>query len=119
MSGSQKVLKVFGVLELLIAVYYAYLGIAGESAASFVSAALYLLAGILLLAAAKDAKKAGGAWLITLVDLILSIAELGLGLSGGADGSLFIGCGIAIVLNLIAFIAANNVKRQGKQQNHM
>ena len=63
---------------------------------------------------AKDAKKAGGAWLITLVDLILSIAELGLGLSGGADGSLFIGCGIAIVLNLIAFIAANNVKKQGK-----
>ena len=81
-------LKVFGVLELLIAVYYAYLGIAGESAASlFVSAALYLLAGILLLAAAKDAKKAGGAWLITLVDLILSIAELGLGLSGGVDSA--------------------------------
>ena len=114
MSGSQKVLKVFGILELLIAAFYVYLGIAGESVPSFVSAALYLLAGILLLAAAKDAKQAGGAWLITLVDLILSIAELGFGISGGAEGSFFIACGAAIVLNLIAFIAANNVKKQAK-----
>ena len=113
MSRSQKVLNVFGILELLVAAYYAYLGIVGGSAASFVSAALYLLAGILLLAAAKDAKKAGGAWLITLVDLILSIAEFGFALSGGADGSVFIGCIVAIVLNLIAFIAANNVRKQG------
>ena len=90
-----------------------YLGVAGENAASFVSAALYLLAGIVLLAAAKDAKKAGGAWLITLVDLILSVVELVFALSGGADGSTFIACIVAIVLNLIAFIAANNVKKQG------
>mgnify|MGYP006988826398 CR=1 FL=1 len=112
MSGSQKVLKVFGILELLIAVYYAYLGIAGDSPAAFVSAALYLVACFLLLAAAKDAKKAGGAWLITLVDLILSIAELGFAVSGDGDGSVFIACIVAIVLNLIAFIAANNVKKQ-------
>lgn len=115
MSGSQKVLKVFGVLELLLAVYYAFLGIAGENAVPFVSAALSLLACILLFAAAKDAKKAGGAWLIILVDLILSIAELGFSLSGGADGITFIGCIVAIILNFVAFIAANNVKRQGKQ----
>lgn len=116
MSGSQKVLKVFGVFELLIAAYYVFLGIMGENVAAFVSAALYLLAAILLFMAAKDATKAGGAWLITLVDLILSIVEGVFAMSGGADGSFFIGCGIAIVLNLIAFIAANNVKRQGKQQ---
>ena len=115
MSGSQKVLKVFGVLELLIGVYYVVLGISGEYAAAFVSAALYLLAGFLLLAAAKDATKAGGAWLITLVDLILSIADLGFALGGGADEIVFISACVAIVLNLIAFIAANNVKRQGKQ----
>ena len=114
MSGSQKVLKVFGILELLIAIYYAYLGIAGGNAAAFVSAALYLVACYLLLAAAKDARKAGGAWLITLVDLILSIAEIGFAMSGGADGSAFAAGGVAVVLNLIAFIAANNVKKQGK-----
>lgn len=83
MSGSQKVLKVFSIFEVLIAAYYVYLGIAGETITSFVSAALYLVAAVLLFVAAKDATKAGG---------------------------------IAIVLNLIAFIAANNVKRQGKQQ---
>ena len=104
MSGSQKVLKVFGIFELLIAVYYAYFGIVGENFAPFLSAGLYLLASILLIAASKDAKKAGGAWLITLIDLILSIAELGLAQS----------CGAAAVLNLIAFIAANNVKKQGR-----
>lgn len=114
MSGSQKLLKVFGVLELLIAVYYAVMGLMGGSIPSLISAVLYLLAGILLLAAAKDAKKAGGAWLITLVDLILSVAEFGFALSGGADAATFLGCIVAIILNLIAFIAANNVKKQGK-----
>ena len=115
MSKSQKVLKIFGVLELLIAAYYVFLGITGDSIASFISAVLYLLAGILLLAAAKDATKANGAWLITLVDLILSIVELVMALGGDADGSFFVGCVVAVVLNLVAFIAANNVKRQGKR----
>lgn len=116
MSGSQKVLKVFGVFELLIAVFYVILGISGGYPSAFVSAALYLLAGFLLFVAAKDATKAGGAWLITLIDLILSIFELVFAVTGGGDAGIFIGCGVAIVLNLIAFIAANNVKRQGKQQ---
>ena len=115
-SGSQKVLRVFGVFELLIAAFYVYFGMAGESVAEFVSAALYLLAAILLFIAAKDATKAGGAWLITLVDLILSLVELLFALNGESDAIVFIGGGIAIVLNLIAFIAANIVKRQGKQQ---
>ena len=116
MSGSQKVLKVFSIFEVLIAAYYVYLGITGETITSFVSAALYLVAAFLLFVAAKDATKAGGAWLITLVDLVLSLVELVFALTGGADGPVFVGGGIAIVLNLIAFIAANNVKRQGKQQ---
>lgn len=119
MSGSQKLLKVFGVFELLIAVYYVFLGITDGNVAAFGSAALYLVAAFLLFAAAKDATKAGGAWLITLVDLVLSIVELVLAVSGGADEIALVGGSIATVLNLIAFIAANNVKRQGKRQNHM
>ena len=115
MSGSQKVLKVCGVFELLIAVYYVFIGIAGANASALVSAATGLLTTILLFTAAKDATKAGGAWLIILVDLVLSIVELVFALSGGAEESVFIGIGVAILLNVIAFIAVNNVKRQGKQ----
>lgn len=115
MSKSQKVLKVFAVFEVLIAAYYVYLGIASGNVAAFVSVALYLLAAFLLFAAAKDATKAKGAWLITLVDLVLSILELVFAISGDGDVSVFAAGGIAVVLNLIAFIAANNVKRQGKQ----
>ena len=48
MSGSQKVLKVFSIFEVLIAAYYVYLGITGETITSFVSAALYLVAAFLL-----------------------------------------------------------------------
>ena len=117
MSKSQKVLKVFGVFELLIAVLYAVLGIIGEDIPSFVSAVLYLLAAILLFMAAKDAAKAGGAWLITLVDLVISIADLVFALIGDGDAGVFIASIVAIVLNLIAFIAANNVKKQGRTEN--
>ena len=59
--------------------------------------------------------KAGGAWIILLVDVILSVLELVFALNGGADGTMIVSVGIAIVLNLIAFIAANNVKKQGKR----
>ena len=74
-----------------------------------------LLAAYLLLAAAKDASRIGGAWIFVLVSLILSIAELGFAVSGGGDAAALIAPIIAIVLNLIAFIAANNVKKQYKR----
>ena len=115
MSGSQKVLRVFGVFEVLIAIYYAYLGIMGDNVSAFVSVALYLLTAILMFVAAKDATKAGGAFLITLVSLVLSIIELLFALSGGGDTNTFIAGVVAIILNLIAFIAAGNVRRQGRR----
>lgn len=116
MSGSQKVLKVFGILELIsgiLGVIGALMG--GASAVSWTSAVVSLLAAYLLLTAAKDASKIGGAWIFVLVGLILSIAELAFAVSGGGDKVTIIAAVIAIVLNLIVFLAANNVKKEYKQ----
>lgn len=47
--------------------------------------------------------------------LILSILSTILSLAGGgADGAVIAGSAVAILVNLIAFIAANNVKKQAK-----
>ena len=115
MSGSQKTLRVFGILELLLAIGGAVFAITGGEPISWLSVVASLLAAYLLLAAAKDARKAGGAWTITLLELILSILSMVLSFAGGgADGTVIVGSVIAILVNLIAFIAANNVKKQGK-----
>ena len=115
MSKSQKVLRVFGVLEIVQAVLYAFEAYQGGGLSGWINVVVSLLAAYLLLAAAKDASKAMGAWIILLVDVILSVLELVLALNGGADGKALLSIGIAIALNLIAFIAANNVKKQGKR----
>ena len=52
-----------------------------------------------------------GAWLLVLVSLVLSAAEIIFALNGSGD---LISSIISTVLNLIAFVAANNVKKQGK-----
>lgn len=116
MSGSQKVLRVFGILELIGgvlgavgAVSSAFAGVG--AAVSWGSVIISFLAGYLLLAASKDASKVGGAWLIVLVDLVLSVLELLFAFNSG-KGASTAGAVIAIVLNLIVFIAANNVKKQ-------
>ena len=115
MSGSQKTLRVFGILELLLAIGGAVFAITSGEPISWLSVVASLLAAYLLLAAAKDARKAGGAWAITLLELILSILSTILSLSGGdADGAVIAGSAVAILVNLIAFIAANNVKKQAK-----
>lgn len=116
MSKSQKVLKVFAVLELISGI----LGLAGRflgegGGSTVVSAVVSLLSAYLLFAAAKDASKIMGAWCITLLDLILSVFEVMFAFNGGADGPVMVGTALAIVLNLIAFLAANNVKKQAKR----
>lgn len=115
MSKSQKVLKVFGILELVVAVFGVFIALQGGGAVGWSSFGFSLLTAILLLQAAKDASKVTGAWLFVLVALILSVAELVLALNGGADKVTIIGAVVAIILNLIAFIAANNVKKQAKK----
>lgn len=128
MSKSQKVLMVFSVLELLSAISSAVNAVKSGNAAGWLSVVVALLAAYLLFAAAKDASKIMGAWIILLVSLILNalsliLAVTGLGAAAGAglDSSVVsagtamaVGYGIIIALNVVAFIAANNIKKQRK-----
>ena len=112
MTKSQKVLRIFGILELVSAVLNGVDALQG-AAPSWVSVVASLLAAYLLLAAAKDPKKIGGAWAILLLDLILSVFSVVLAVSGGSGEGL-IGGAVSVLINLVGFIAANNVKKQVK-----
>ena len=114
MSNSQKVLRVFGFLEIVLAVLIAVGAIRGGSITSWLSVIVSLLLAYLLLAAAKDASKIGGAWWVLLLSLIISVLDLVLAITGDYDAMMIVGIAIVILLNLIAFIAANNVKKQAR-----
>lgn len=112
MSGSQKTLRVFGILEIVSAALYVIEIVQGGSASSWVSVATSAVTAYFLLAAAKDASKIRPAWLLTLVALILSVLGTVLVFTAGGDTTALIASGVSIVLNLIVFVAANNVKKQ-------
>ncbi len=114
MSKSQKILMLFAVFELVEAVFFAGSGYQGGGIGAWVGMAVALLSGILLFVAAKDAKKAFGAWLVILISLILSAAELIITVvRGKATTIIVVTSVIAIVLNLIAFVAVHNVRKAG------
>ena len=81
------------------------------------------LSGVLYLIAAGDASKYLGAWLVSLIDVVLNVAALALVAAGVGSGLItgvvkmqdFWAALIALALNIIAFIAANNVKKQAKK----
>ena len=73
-----------------------------------------LLTAYLLFAATKDAKKIGGAWVVVLLALILSVLQLVLAIAGSADEMIGVSV-LSVVMNFIVFIAANNVKKQVKK----
>lgn len=73
-----------------------------------------LLTAYLLFAAGKDAKKIGGAWVVVLIALILSVLQLVLAIAGSADEMIGVSV-LSVVMNFIVFIAANNVKKQAKK----
>lgn len=112
MSGSQKILRVFGILEIVSAVLKVIEIVQGGSASSWVSVATSAVTAYFLLAAAKDASKIRPAWLLALVALILSVLGTVLVFTGGGNTAELIASGVAVVLNLIVFVAANNVKKQ-------
>jgi hypothetical protein len=98
-------------LNLLRTLIGAIAAIRGAGAVTWGTVAFSLITGLALLQAAKDASKIMGAWLLVLVSLVLSAAEILFALNGSGD---LVSSIIATVLNLIAFVAANNVKKQGK-----
>ena len=111
MSGSQRVLRVYGVLEIVSAVLAVIPALQG-AAVSWLSVASSLLAAYFLLAAAKDASKIKPAWAITLLGVILSVLGVVLVVTAGSGTEALVSEAVALVLNLIVFIAANNVKKQ-------
>lgn len=114
MSNSQKVLRVFGVLEIMMAILAAVGAVMTGGVAAWLGVAVSLVTGYLLLLAAKDASKISGAWLISLVGLILNALSLVLSLTGSGDKLQIVSGIIAVALSLAVFIAANNVKKQAK-----
>ena len=114
MSNSQKVLRIFGILEILMAILAAVGAVMTGGIAAWLGVAVSLVTGYLLLLAAKDASKIGGAWLVTLVGLILNTLSLILALIGSGDKLQILSSIIAVALSLAVFIAANNVKKQAK-----
>lgn len=109
MSTGQKILGVFGVLELIgaaISVFSAVNGAAG----AWGNAAFAVFTGVFLLAAAKDAAKIQPAWLLTLLSLVLSVLGTALAITG-KNGMLNAEI-VALVINAVVFLAANSVKKQ-------
>ncbi len=128
MSKSQKILAAFAVLELIIAVFGVGNAIQTGGISPWLGVLLALLTAYLLYAAAKDASRIMGAWILLLVNLILNslnlllaAAGLGAAASAGLDSSVVkAGTGMVILsilvlaLTIVAFLAANDVKKQGK-----
>ena len=111
MSGSQKTLRVFGVLEIVDAALSLVFLIKGEQTASWSGAIIAFLAGIYLLQASKDASKIRPAWIISLIWLIYTALMFVLSIAVGLGAYVLI-MGTSLVLNVIVFAAANNVKKQ-------
>ncbi len=129
MSKNQKTLMVFAVLEIIYALISLRNAIQSGGISPWLSVVVYLLTAYLLYAAAKDASKIMGAWIILLVNLILNalhmlLTLIGVGAASGGmgDSSTLVGAGvivlivygIIIALNVVAFVAANNIKKNGQ-----
>lgn len=128
MSKRQKVLMVFGILQIIGAVSSVGIAILDGDPSSWVDVIIFGISAYLVLAAARDASKIMGAWIILLVvvirsalslvrtivgDGVLVIANGGvLAVTGGGNGIVIAIGAVDLALSLFAFIAANNVKKQ-------
>ena len=115
MSGNQKTLRVFGIIEIVLGFFNAYSAIWGGGRWSTVC--MNAITAIALLNASKDASKIMPAWIIALVNLIFSVLVLAGGyfIREQIGTQNLVSVGIALVLNLIVFLAANGVKKQARR----
>ena len=111
MNEHRKTLLLFGYVELFSALLSLFGGFLGGGLTSWTGLVTSLLSAYLLLAAAEDPQKIFGAWLITLVDLVLSVAGGAMKIVGGADLTTIIGTAIAVIINFVVFNAANSIKK--------
>lgn len=130
LKTSKLILKIFGILSLICGVILIILGLIvllGASQLSpeeveadpnlsagvagmaifFVLGVVSLLEGIFSLRGAKDASKIMPAWIFAIIGVITGVVGL---FTGGSLGSSI----FSLIVNIVIFIAANNIKKSRK-----
>lgn len=127
LKTSKRILKIFGIFDIICGIFLIILGIivlvgasqlspeeiasdpslsAGVSgmAILFILGLLSLLEGIFSIRGAKDAAKIMPAWIFAIIGVIAAV--VGLFTGGSMGGSIF-----SLIVNIVIFIAANKIRK--------
>ena len=127
LKTSKRILKIFGIFDIICGIFLIILGVmvlvgasqlspeeiasdpslsAGVSgmAIFFILGLLSLLEGIFSIRGAKDAAKIMPAWIFAIIGVIAAV--VGLFTGGSLGGSIF-----SLIVNIVIFIAANKIKK--------
>ena len=127
LKTSKRILKIFGIFDIICGIFLIILGVmvlvgasqlspeeiasdpslsAGVSgmAILFILGLLSLLEGIFSIRGAKDAAKIMPAWIFAIIGVIAAV--VGLFTGGSLGGSIF-----SLIVNIVIFIAANKIRK--------
>ena len=127
LNTSKRILKIFGIFSIICGVFLVIFGfvvLAGASQLSpeeiesdpslstgvaaiavlFVMGLISLLEGIFSIRGAKDAAKIMPAWIFAIIGVISGV--VGLFTGGSLGGAIF-----SLIINIVIFVAANNIKK--------
>ena len=127
LKTSKRILKIFGIFDIICGIFLIILGVmvlvgasqlspeeiasdpslsAGLSvmAIFFILGLLSLLEGIFSIRGAKDAAKIMPAWIFAIIGVIAAV--VGLFTGGSLGGSI-----VSLIVNIVIFIAANKIKK--------
>ena len=127
LKTSKRILKIFGIFDIICGIFLIILGVmvlvgasqlspeeiasdpslsAGVSgmAIFFILGLLSLIEGIFSIRGAKDAAKIMPAWIFAIIGVIAAV--VGLFTGGSLGGSIF-----SLIVNIVIFIAANKIKK--------
>ena len=127
LKTSKRILKIFGIFDIICGIFLIILGVmvlvgasqlSPEEIASdpslsvgvsgmaifFILGLLSLLEGIFSLRGAKNAAKIMPAWIFAIIGVIAAV--VGLFTGGSLGGSIF-----SLIVNIVIFIAANKIKK--------
>jgi membrane associated rhomboid family serine protease len=127
LKTSKRILKIFGIFDIICGIFLIILGVmvlvgasqlspeeiasdpslsAGVSgmAIFFILGLLSLLEGIFSIRGAKDAAKIMPAWIFAIIGVIAAV--VGLFTGGSLGGSI-----VSLIVNIVIFIAANKIKK--------
>ena len=127
LKTSKRILKIFGIFDIICGIFLIILGVmvlvgasqlspeeiasdpslsAGVSgmAIFFILGLLSLIEGIFSIRGAKDAAKIMPAWIFAIIGVIAAV--VGLFTGGSLGGSIF-----SLIVNIVIFVAANKIKK--------